>query len=286
MNKNIGLFGVTLWVTFVTFTSIVQAAPVLPVFDEDDFSNPTDIDNPWFSLPVGISLEYRGKEGGERKDVQVDVTGDTRRILDVRTLVYRERIRIDGELVSDTRSYLAQDDDGNIWIFGKNVDNFEDGEIDNHDGSWIGGSASGYGSTARPGYWLLADPDIGDEYRRGFQQGVAEDVAEVVSLNATADIDLARYTNCLRTRDTTGLDSDVVLSRYYCRQVHAIVLERNVGENEQMELRDIDRGRVGDDEDDDEDDDRGRNDEARIVALQQRIIALLRQLLTLLFLSR
>jgi len=37
----------------------------------------------------------------------------------VTTLVYRDLVWLDGDLIEDTRDYLAQDKDGDVWYFGE-----------------------------------------------------------------------------------------------------------------------------------------------------------------------
>ena len=95
------------------FTQTVSAAPELPVFDATNFSNPTVIDNPWLSLPVGREFEYEGETEDGFEVIEIEITGDTYEVMGIETLVYRDLVWIDGELVEDTRDYLAQDDDGN-----------------------------------------------------------------------------------------------------------------------------------------------------------------------------
>lgn len=237
------------------------AAPVLPIFNADNFSTPTLIDNPWFSLPVGLKLEYEGETEDGTETVEIEITGDTRAIMGITALVYRDRVFVDDELVEDTRDYLAQDDDGNVWYLGEDVDNYENGRIDNHDGAWLAGK-----DDAKPGYWLPGNPRVGDEYRQEFSPGEAEDVGEVVSLNATVNNDLDTYTNCLKTKDTSTLEPRVEEFKYYCKKVHTLVLEENPDDDERVELVSIESADAR---------------EQRIILLQ-RIISLLQQYLVLL----
>jgi plastocyanin len=272
-----------------------QTADV-PDFDEAIFTNPTNIDdNPWISFAEGRTLIYEGEtsEGTER--TVVEVTNDTKTAMGITARVVRDRVFLDGELIEDTRDYLAEDDEGNIWYLGEDVDNYENGRIANHDGSWLAGR-----NGAQPGYWLPADPVAGDVYYQEFLEGEAEDQAEVMSLSTTVQTEMGTFTNCLKTMDTTALEPGVVEFKSYCKQVGALALEETPAENERAELVQINgSGTVmtgGEDEDEDEsgdidqndDDDMNQRNEAvdggttqRIQALQERLISLLHQLIAL-----
>jgi len=47
----------------------------------------------------------------------------------VTTTVVRDRVYINGELAEDTRDYFAQDRMGNVWYFGEDSRDIEDGEV-------------------------------------------------------------------------------------------------------------------------------------------------------------
>jgi hypothetical protein len=263
------------------------AAAELPVFKASNFSNPTNITNPWFSLPIGKELEYEGETDEGMETIEIEITGETKKVLGIKTLVYRDIVWVDGEMVEDTRDYLAQDNAGNVWYFGEDVDNYEDGEIVDHDGSWLAGVDG-----AKPGYWMKANPKVGDYYKQEFYEGEAEDEAKVLSVSETVKIDLGTYKNCIKIQDIVP-DDPVVEYKYYCKQVGGLVLEEKPEEDESIELveYEIEDGTEDedeededeDDEDEDEDEDDGEtNGGADIATLQARLLALLQQLIALL----
>jgi hypothetical protein len=279
---------VVVFVLFGLTFSLAGASPVLPQFDADNFSDPTKIDNPWLSLPVGAGFEYEGETADGTEIIQIEIPGDTKKVMGITTLIYRDTVHIDGELVEDTYDYLAQDDDGNVWYFGEDVDNYENGKLADHGGSWLAGKDG-----ALPGYWMPADPEVGDEYRQEYYKGEAEDVGEVVTLTATVKNKLATYTNCLKTKDTNPLEpSSAIEYKYYCKQVSALVLEEKPEENERVELVDFELSDDGDDEmgDDENDDaDDGVDDDedemsgnSAVTAKMQTLIDLLTRLIALL----
>lgn len=262
------------------FTATASAATaVIPEFDAGNFSNPTVIDNPWFSTPVGLELEYEAETEDGTETTEIEITGDTKMVLGIETLVYHDSVFLDGELIEDTLDYIAQDDDGNVWYFGEDVDNYEDGVITDNDGAWLAGVDG-----AVPGYWMLADPRVGDYYKQEYLEGEAEDEATVLSLTETVTTVMGTYTSCLKTKDVNPLDPEGVIEyKYYCKETSTMTVEEKPSDGEREELVEIEHGEDGDDMDDDEDEDRLGDDESRdLHALQVRLLALLQQLFALL----
>lgn len=206
-----------------------QAIEYKPQINPADFS--TVITNPYFSLPVDLQLTYEGETEKGTERIQIDITGQIREVMGVMTLIYRDRVWIDDELVEDTSDYLAQHKNGNVWYFGEDVDNYENGKVVDHRGSWRAGV-----SGAQPGIWVMQSPAIGESYRQEYYSGEAEDVAEVVSITENVTVPYGSFTNCLKTKDSTPLEPDVYEYKYYCPQAGALVLEENPQGKERVEL--------------------------------------------------
>lgn len=246
------------------------ATPELPTFDVENFSNPTEITNPWLSLPVGRELEYKGETEDGTETITITISGHTKTVFGIETLIYRDTVWLDGEIVEDTTDYLAQDDDGNVWYLGEDVDNYEDGVVIDHDGSWLAGVDG-----ALPGYWMKADPQVGDYYKQEFYEGEAEDEAKVLGTSERVQIELGTYRNCLKIQDIVPGDA-VVEYKYYCKEVGGLVLEEKPEEDESVELVEYDT------DFDDEESDSSDASNVTIRTLQTKIIALLNQLIALL----
>lgn len=273
------------------FATTASAAAELPTFNASNFSNPTNITNPWFALPIGREFEYEGETDEGTETIEIEITGETKKVLGIETLVYRDIVWVDGEVAEDTRDYLAQDNDGNVWYFGEDVDNYEDGAIADHDGSWLAGVDG-----AKPGYWMKANPKVGDFYKQEFYAGEAEDEAKVLSVNEKVKIGLGMYKNCLKIQDIVPGDP-VVEYKYYCKQVGGLVLEEKPVEEERIELveyetedgtdvdEDEDEDELAFEEDDDDEEDEGedtKKEDTNVNSLQVRLLALLQQLVALL----
>lgn len=210
----------------------VDPANIDPVL----FLTSTTINNKYFELPVGRKLVYEGEtlEDGIEK-VEITIPGDTKDILGVKTLVYLDKVWLDDELVEETRDYLAQDIYGNVWYFGEDVNNYEDGELLDHDGAWLAGVDG-----AQPGIWIKAEHFVGDSYKQEYYKGKAEDMRDVSSIGDPVQIALGSYTDCVKMYDWTPLEPDAKEFKHYCSEVGAMVLETKPDTGESLELISID----------------------------------------------
>jgi len=83
---------------------------------------------------------------------------------------------------------------------------------------------------------MKADPQVGESYREEYYKGEAEDMAEVISLDESVTVPYGGFSDCLKTKNWTPLEPDVVEYNYYCRQVGNMVSEENPTDGETVEL--------------------------------------------------
>jgi hypothetical protein len=146
----------------------------------------------------------------------------------------RDRVWLDGELIEDTDDWYAQDKDGNVWYFGEDVKNYENGVLVDRSGSWEAGVDG-----AKAGVVMWAQPEVGSIYYQEYYQGQAEDIGEVVSDNETVDVPYGTMSGCLQTEDTTPLEPDVLEYKYYCPGVgQALTIDVTEG-NARFELTEV-----------------------------------------------
>ncbi|HEV8573623.1 MAG TPA: hypothetical protein VGR43_02840 [Dehalococcoidia bacterium] len=216
----------------------VTDEPATPTGDYNPEINPSDfsttITNQYFSLPVGKKMVYEAETEDGLERVEIEIESETFNILDVETLIYRDRVYVEGVLVEDTRDYLAQDKEGNVWYFGEEVDNYENGVLKDHSGSFIAGEDG-----AKPGIWMKAEQIIGDSYRQEYYPGEAEDIRDVVAVDQTVTTELATYSGCVKTYDWTPLDPESREHKYHCPEVGALVLNEDLVSGERAELIEI-----------------------------------------------
>lgn len=220
----------------VLLSTGIASAALGPAEDYNPQINPanfsTNITNKYFSLPVGLKSESKGETEDGVETIEITISGDTKMIMGVKTLIYRDKVWLDGELIEDTMDYLAQDKEGNVWYFGENVNNFENGKLKDHHGTWIAGEDG-----ALPGIWMQANPIVGTEYRQEYYEGEAEDYAKVLSVTETVKVPAGTFTNCLKTLDVNPLGAaGTDEHKYYCPEVKGFALEVSVDSGERIEL--------------------------------------------------
>ncbi|MBI2984929.1 MAG: hypothetical protein HYY50_04890 [Candidatus Kerfeldbacteria bacterium] len=201
-----------------------------PVINPADFS--TTINNRFFTLVPGQKFSYQNSAAGSNERIETEVTNEIKTVMDVATVEVRDRAWVDNQLAEDTRDWYAQAKNGDVWYFGEAVDNYENGKLKNHDGSWEVGIDG-----AKPGIVMLANPKVGDRYRQEYYAGIAEDMGDVVALEQTVRVPSGTFDHCLQTRDWSVVEKSLNEYKYYCPQVGFVVLEESVkGGEEQVEL--------------------------------------------------
>jgi hypothetical protein len=222
-------------------------------FDPSRFSHPLRIDNTFFSLQPGTTQVFRGKgdEGCELD--RVTVTHDTRQIdgitaRAVHDVVFEDE-KCNGNLAKaeDTLDFYAQDDAGNVWYMGEHSEDCEDGKCTRNEGSWVAGKdIFNVGTNAKPGIIMLAHPrqHEGDRYRQEFYPGHAED--EAIITNTDVTVTLTRHNalkpgvfhHCIKTKELSALEPEVVGFKYYCPQVGFVLETEQPGDfrSERVEL--------------------------------------------------
>ena len=214
------------------------AEPVIDPGDGGDYApdlDPADfvasVDNPYFPLVPGTKWVYEGEDDDETERVEVEVLEETRDIQGITATIVRDTVYVDGEIAEDTYDWFAQDKDGNVWYFGEDTHEYEDGKAVNADGAWEYGKDG-----ALPGIVMLADPAVGDAYRQEYYEGEAEDMGEVLEVGVTTEIELGSYEDVLVTEDWNPLEPDVVEEKSYAPGIGLIREEKTVGGEGVIEL--------------------------------------------------
>lgn len=209
----------------------VGEAPYLPAIDPANFLTPAEAaasPNPYFPLTPGL---VRVLKAGD-ETITVTVTSETIDILGVTCTVIRDIVETDGEPVEDTADWYAQDIEGNVWYFGELSKSFENGLLDNLDGSWRAGV-----DDAQPGIIMKAAPAVGDIYRQEFALGEAEDMAEVIETGHTSESVPAAdcSAGCLVTREFAPLEPDAEETKYYAPGIgNILVVDSTSGAREEL----------------------------------------------------
>ena len=169
--------------------------------------------NSYFILEPGhkLILENDVGQGSEQLQLVITVQNETKIVNGTETRIVEERETEDGELVEISRNYFAVCRPSNdIYYFGEEVDNYEDGEIVNHEGAWLAGI-----DNARAGMIMPGKVEIGLKHYQEVAPGIAEDRAEIISLNDTLDTPAGEFANVLKTEETNPLKPEEKEFKYY-----------------------------------------------------------------------
>ncbi len=176
--------------------------------------------NPYFPLTPGYVLDYEGQEEddeGELVDIAltITITADTELVDGVMTRVLEEVESEDGELVEVSRNFIAMcRETGDLWYFGEDVDDYEDGEIVGHEGAWRAGQ-----NGAAPGIFLLGTQILGARYFQEVAPGIALDLAEVISLDEQLIVPAGTFEDLLFIEEGSGLEPDAESSKWYAHGI-------------------------------------------------------------------
>ncbi len=177
--------------------------------------------NPYFPLKPGHRLVLEGEEDGEEIEVIITVTRRTELVtfetprgntLSVRARVIEERESADGELVEVSRNWFALcKETSDVFYFGEDVDDYEDGEIVGHGGAWRAGENGALPGIIMPGTFLL-----GSRYFQEVAPGVALDRARHVEDGITMPTAAGVFTGCVMIKETTPLEIGAKSFKIYC----------------------------------------------------------------------
>jgi hypothetical protein len=185
--------------------------------DPADFT--TAIDNPYWPMAPGTTWVFRetDAEGNEQR-VVVTVTNETKEVMGIETRVVHDLVTEGGEPIEDTYDWYAQDADGNLWYFGEETKEFENGKVVSTAGSWEAGVDG-----AQPGIVVPGAPEVGMTYRQEYYAGEAEDAAAVLSLDERVEAPQGSYEGVLMTKDFTPLDPEILEYKFYAQGVGPVV---------------------------------------------------------------
>jgi hypothetical protein len=203
-------------------------APYDPVINPSNFV--ARVDNPYFPLTPGTTFVYEGQTVQGFEHDEFAVTHNTKLILGVTCVEVHDTVTLDGELAEDTLDWFAQDTQGNVWYFGENTHELENGLITTIEGTFMAGVDGD-----KPGIIMKAHPAIGDFYRQEFSLANAEDFAETVSLTESVTVPAGSFHNCLKSKETTPLETDLLEYKFYAPGVgNVLTVDAVTGDREAL----------------------------------------------------
>ncbi len=225
------LYYIAVWAIAVLLTgaSVASAAPTLPDFSAATFIPGAPIDNPFLPLAPRTMYTYVGQRQQDSTVATelntVTVTSQTKDILGVPSRVVVDNVQVNGILTEHTLDYFAQDTAGNVWYMGEDTTEFLFDENGNITGTSTAGSFRAGVNGAKPGFIMEAAPKVGDQYFQEFSPGVAEDQAQVISLNADVTVPFGHFTNVLQTLESTALEPGAFEYKFYAHGIGNILTQ-------------------------------------------------------------
>jgi len=213
-------------------------------FGSASFSDPTNINNPYWPLVPETTFVYEPVPNENNVVNTIRVTSDTKAITvdgkSIECRVVYDVETVDGVLTEETYDWYAQDDDDNIWYCGEDTTEYLYDDNWNFLGTSKEGSWEAGVDGAFPGYLILAEPGPGVCYQQEYYEDEAEDRAKVLRLNAKVTLENGdSYADCLVTKEWTQLDPGNVEHKYYAEGLGLVLIEELKEKSVRVELVDI-----------------------------------------------
>lgn len=154
--------------------------------------------NRFFSLLPGHQLVLQNA----RAKVVITVLDETKTIGGIETRIVEEREEENGKLKEVSRNFFAIcKEHGDVFYFGEEVDDYEDGRLVGHAGAWRADEQGSKAGIIMPGTTLLG--------ARHYQEIApnAQDRAEILADDVILRTPAGTFKDCLRVEETSGLDA-------------------------------------------------------------------------------
>lgn len=171
--------------------------------------------NSYFILEPGYQLVLEGQEDGALIQLNISVLNETKIVNGTEARIVKEVETEDGEIVEISRNWFVVCKPVNdIFYLGEEVDIYEDGKIVDHEGAWEAGV-----NDARLGLIMPGKTEIGMKYYQEVAPGVAEDRAEIISLDRVVETPAGKFEKVLETEETNALKPDEKESKFYAPRI-------------------------------------------------------------------
>jgi hypothetical protein len=192
------------------------------------FTHPLEINNPYLPLAPLKQDVLEGSEDGKKVRIERTAQPDIHRTFrisgkNVEALAVEDREWENGQLAEVAVDYFAQADDGTVCYLGEDVDEYENGKVKDHEGSWALGR-----DTDVPGIILPAHPKVGDKFK---SEDVSKEIMEndeVISITESATVPAGSYQNCVKVKE--GLSDGTTEYKYYAKGVGVVREQPSVGD--------------------------------------------------------
>jgi hypothetical protein len=110
-----------------------------------------------------------------------------------------------GDLMEITNDYFAICKENNsVFYLGESVDDYENGKVVSHEGSWVHGSDKARAGLIMPGIILM-----GSRYYQEIAPDVAMDKSEVIGTNEKVSVPAGSFSNVINMKESSDLEPGV-----------------------------------------------------------------------------
>jgi hypothetical protein len=181
--------------------------------------------NPYFILQPGYRTVFTGVEDNVPFNTTFTVLNQTKVVgVGIVARVVQDKVANSqtGDLKEITYDYFAICKQTNsVFYFGEHVDDYENGKIVGHKGSWQHGVNNSRAGLFMPGIVLL-----GSRYYQEIAPGIALDRAEIVGMNQTISVPAGNFNNVIKIKETNALEPKVTEDNLYTPRV-GLVFDHN-----------------------------------------------------------
>jgi len=261
---------------FLSLLALAAAPPPAPE-EAPSFGAPLEFDNEFMPFEPGAMKLYVGRSTDGFLAVADLYLTETRSFelqgKEVECAILQETEFVAGALVEISRNFFAQANDGTVFYFGELVDNYEDGKIVDHDGSWLVGGPTdpsdppGTVKAQVPAVFMPPDPQTGDSWKPEDLFPIVDETVTVVADDVNIKVPAGKFEGAIKVKETSQLE-DGFECKWYAPGIGVVkTLEKGEALRLVASTLGVDLTDEGDDEcdnddgDDDDDDDQGGSDD-------------------------
>jgi len=158
--------------------------------------------NRFMIIEPGYFQMFEGKEDGKDVKIHITVLAETKKFGSVECRVLEDKVWENGQLVEVARDYVAiSKKTSDVYYFEEDVDNFKEGKLANHDGSWLHGEKGAKFGLLTPG-----TPLLGARFYQELAPNVGMDRIEIISLSEVVETPAGKFDHCMKTEETSPLE--------------------------------------------------------------------------------
>ncbi len=180
----------------------------------------TAIDNPYLPLSTLKQDILDGTEGGKKVRIERTTRPELHKTfkfggMEIEALVVEDREFMDGQIEEDVLDYFAQDDNGTVYYLGEDVDDYKDGKIVGHEGSWLTGK-----DTPVPGVFFPAHAKVGMKWRSKDVSKSISERNEIIAMGETVIVPAGTFKDCVKVRELIG--DGATEYKYFCKGIGVV----------------------------------------------------------------